>query len=98
MKKEIKQKIKDWVDSCSVDVQVPGIYDDASGITMMRTDGCSCCSHEMPMDEITRATIEKHFTKDDQKEIVAYCILVLMKKKGVTIGNLQKVFKADFPI
>lgn len=74
---QVKAAIKKQFDSKHVDLDIPLIYDDASGLASLKHMRCGCCS-EYVFDDTLRENISEFFTEEDQQKVVEYFVHCLM--------------------
>lgn len=91
----IHARVKAWILEHADSLSVPGIYPDKSGIELMRTSGCGCCSTYMN-DAVAEQTSYDDFRDyinwlDDkkQKELVFIWLHKLIQQYGLDAWFLE---------
>lgn len=88
-KSELKQKLIDWAKGNKV--QLPGIFDDLSGISGLQTVGCGCCSKyalgDLGLDHDDDCF--EGWTQEDQLDVVKGILKGILEEYNLTPEDLK---------
>ena len=88
-KEELKKSVVDWAKTHGV--ALPSIYDDVSGISCLRTEGCGCCSTSLSeeFDYDDRPDFSD-WTREDQLDVVKGMLRNILKDYGLKPSDLEE--------